>query len=318
MGVNISRHLVNMPANELYPDSYAKVKKKLFPNKEGLKVDVWSYAKLKKEKMGLHLAVGEGSDNKPCLVHVRYRPSKRLPLALVGKGITFDTGGVDLKPASAMRLMKKDMGGSACLVGLAYSLVKQKSKQCFDLWLPLAENSVSGSAFRPGDVYTSKQGTTVEIHNTDAEGRLVLADALSVATKQKASNKPTKVINVATLTGAVKVGIGTGMAGFYATSDKDAELMAKASLESGDFVWKLPLFAGYRRLLSSSVADINHCASSGFGGSITAALFLKEFTNNIPFMHFDIYSWQERPEGAICETGASGQTVQCLYFYMNT
>ena len=272
-GVNISRHFVNMPGNDLYPDSYAKAIKKLFPNSDKLKVDVWSYAKLEKEGMGLHLAVGEGSDNKPCLVHIKYRPSKKAPIALVGKGITFDTGGVDLKPASAMRNMKKDMGGSACVVGLAYSLVKQKSKQPFDAWLPLAENSVSGSSFRPGDIVTSKNGMTVEIHNTDAEGRLVLADALQVATTQKAANKPTKVINVATLTGAVKVGIGVGMAGFYSNVDKDAEKMIEASTNSGDFVWQLPLFQGYRRLLSSHVADINHCASSGWGGSITAALF---------------------------------------------
>lgn len=316
MGTNLARHLVNVPANHLYPESYAKLVQGLFDKKAGVKVTVWDEKKLEREGMNLIRAVGGAAKHQPRMVHIRYRPrgtSKQKPLALVGKGITFDSGGLDIKPPAAMRNMKKDMGGSAAIVGLFYSLAEQGLKKPLDIYLPMAENAIAGDAFRPGDIYTARNGKTVEIHNTDAEGRLVLADALAYASEQKGEHKPEAIINVATLTGAVKVGLGIGMGGFFSDDDGLAQKIEVASQSFGDLMWEMPLFDGYRPLLGTNVADMNHCASAGFGGAITAALFLHEFAGADKFAHFDLFSWTDRARGAVRESGGSGQGVQCLY-----
>ena len=217
-GMNISRWLVDTPPNLKRPKDYADAVSKLFQKKANVTVSVWDEKKLKKENMGMMLAVGQGSIQLPRLVHIKYRPKKarsEKPLAFVGKGITFDSGGLDIKPSSNMRLMKKDMGGSASIVGLAYWAVQSKSEMPCDFYLALAENSVDAHSFRPSDIVTARNGLKVEIDNTDAEGRLVLGDTLALATSKKGKEKPQMVIDVATLTGAVKVGLGSDIAGLF-------------------------------------------------------------------------------------------------------
>ncbi len=315
-GTNLARHLVNLPPNVLYPDSYATAIKGLFENTPGISVEIWDEAKLATENMNLMLAVGGASAHQPRLVKICYRPGgendKKAPIVLVGKGITFDSGGLDLKPASNMRLMKKDMGGSAAIVGAFYSLIQDGIQKPMDLYLALAENAISSNSFRPSDVITSRSGKTVEIHNTDAEGRLVLADALALAKEQAGDERARAIISVATLTGAMKVGLGVGMGGYFASDDDLSEKIAQASQKSGDLMWEVPLFDGYTSLLKTQFADINHCATGSFGGAITAALFLHSFVDPTVFAHFDIYSWNDNAVGALREVGGSGQAVQCL------
>ncbi|MCB0411414.1 MAG: leucyl aminopeptidase family protein, partial [Bdellovibrionales bacterium] len=219
--VNLARHLVNLPPNKLYPESYANALKGMFSG-PGIKVEVYTDADLKREKMHLHLAVGQGSEHPPRLVHLQYRnkKSKGAPWAFVGKGITFDSGGLDIKPSSGMRLMKKDMGGSAALVGFANWVIEQKIPQDMDFYFAMAENSVGSRSFRPGDIVKARSGLSVEIHNTDAEGRLVMADAIDFAVSAPGKNKPTLLVDVATLTGAIKVGLGSEVAGLFANGEE--------------------------------------------------------------------------------------------------
>lgn len=312
---NMARHLVNTPPNELNPVTYAELIQNLFNKLPNVKVDIWDEKKLAKESMNLMLAVGKASETQPRLVRITYRPksaAKKSPIAFVGKGITFDSGGLDIKPPAGMRLMKKDMGGSAALVGWFHWLVTSGSDLPVDVYLSLAENAISANAFRPGDIYTGRNGKSVEIHNTDAEGRLVLADALSLAVEGENGKKPEKVVCLATLTGAAKIGLGADIAAYYSNQDELISQVATASRKSGDYAWNMPLFEGYVNLLKSNVADINHCASSPFGGSITAALYLKDYVQNLPFLHFDIFAWNDRPRGALREQGGSGQAVALL------
>lgn len=317
VAVNLARHLTNLPPNELNPVTYANFAAAFFAGMKGLKVEVWDEKRLRAEKMGLHYAVGEGSSTPPRLVHLRYRPAgamKKAPIAFVGKGITFDTGGLDIKPSSGMRLMKKDMGGSAAVMGLAYWAASTGAKQPMDFYLALAENAVSANSFRPSDVVTARNGITVEIHNTDAEGRLVLADALDVAISQK--EKPRAVIDIATLTGAIKVALGGGLAGLFANDAKLSNAIAVASHEAGDLVWPMPLFQKYRSQTSSNFADMVNSVD-GFGGAVTAALFLEKFVGDVPWAHLDIYAWKDSSDGCWLEGGGSGQSVLGLAEYLS-
>jgi leucyl aminopeptidase len=310
--VNVARHLVNLPPNELNPVTYAGFVQTFMTGLKGVKVDVWDEKRLRQEGMNLHAGVGQGSNSPPRLIHIRYRPSaagKKAPVAFVGKGITFDTGGLDIKPSSGMRLMKKDMGGSASVLGLAYWAVRAGVKAPLDFYIATAENSVSGEAFRPSDVLTARNGMSVEIHNTDAEGRLVLADALDVAVTAK--EKPRAVIDVATLTGAIKVALGSGMAGVFCNDVKLASTLVQAGYEMGDLAWPMPLFQKYRSSMNSNFADMVN-ATDGFGGAVTAALFLEKFVRDVPWAHFDIYAWKDSAEGCWLEGGGSGQSVMGL------
>ena len=315
-GTNLARHLVNLPPNYLYPQSYAELVESLFDQYPEVSIEIWDEQRLQAENMNLHLAVGRAADYQPRLVKVSFRPAPvtadNLLTVLVGKGITFDSGGLDLKPAPNMRLMKKDMGGSAAVVGSFYALLELGYKKPVDLYLPLAENAISGSAFRPSDVIAGRNGKTVEIHNTDAEGRLVLADSLTLA-KENAAKEPTRaILNVATLTGAIKVGLGVGMGGFMTNDPELGNKISNASRESTDFMWEVPFYAGYRSQLKSEFADLNHCGNTPFGGAMTAGLYLLDYVDPESFAHFDIYSWNDSPNGAIREVGGSGQAVQCL------
>ncbi len=307
---NIARHLTNLPANILNPETYPEAVKSLFKGQRSCEVNVWGLAKIKKEKMNLLVAVGQGSATPAEFIHIKYRPknaSKEKPIAFVGKGITFDTGGVNIKPDSNMRWMKKDMGGSAAVTGLAWWVAKTGFPRACDFYLAVAENAVGGNSFRPGDVIQARSGTQVEIHNTDAEGRLVLADALDVAVEAK----PALVVDVATLTGAIKAGLGSQIAGLFGNDDEWVRHMARASQEMGDWMWAMPLHRKYKTALKSVAADMAN-AGDGFGGAITAALFLENFVKDCPWVHLDIYGWKDGADGAWVEAGGSGQPVQCL------
>ncbi len=315
--INLARHLVNLPPNELNPTTFKKYVSQVKWGRH-TKVEIWNEARLKKEKCGLILAVGQGSPNAPCLIHIRYRPLKKTgkPIAFVGKGITFDTGGLDIKPSSGMRLMKKDMGGAACILGLATWVSQSQISTPCDFYLSLAENSVDGLSFRPSDICTSRSGLKIEIDNTDAEGRLVLADALDVAVTQKGIHEPESVINVATLTGAIKVALGADFGGLFCNDDEMADQLLKASQRSGDHLWRMPLPEKYFSALSSPFADFKNSAE-GFGGAITAALFLQKFVRGKKWAHLDIYAWADKASGAINASGGNGQSVQCLIDFLS-
>lgn len=321
VAVNLARHLTNLPGGTLTPTVYAELARKLVSDLPGVRVDIWEERRLKSENMNLLLAVGGGAASPPRLVHISYRPKERgaekKPVALVGKGVTFDSGGLDLKPSSGMRLMKKDMGGSAAVLALTWWAAESGIPLAIDSYLALAENAVSSNSFRPGDIIKAKNGLAIEIDNTDAEGRLVLADAMSVAVNQKGEDAPGCLIDVATLTGAIKVGLGAEIAGLFTNSDDLAREIYDAGLKRGDLSWRMPLFQPYRRSLNSSFADYVNSASGGFGGAITAALFLEFFVKNedkvtVPWAHLDIYAWRDGASGAWTEGGGSGQGVLAL------
>lgn len=312
--VNLCRHFVNLPPNQLGPEDFVK-KVKALGIPKNLKIQVWDQEKLKKENMNLHLAVGQGSVQKPQLLRLSYtQPKNKKTIAFVGKGITFDTGGLDIKPSSAMRLMKKDMGGAACILGLANYVAQKSWKYNFEFYIALAENSVDAKSFRPSDVVTSRAGLIVEIDNTDAEGRLVLADSLDLATKE--SKDLEAVINVATLTGAIKVALGADVAGLFSNDDHLSEKLMNSAQSSGDLCWRMPLVEKYFSSLNSSFADFKN-SSEGFGGAITAALFLQKFVNGKKWAHLDIYAWNDKPTGSLAFAGGSGQGVQLLIDYIN-
>ncbi len=316
--IQIARHLVNLPPNLVHPESLEKQILKDLNFSPQSQIEVWDQKKCEKEGLNLLLAVGAGAQYSPRLVCIKYRPKnlskiKKSPIAFVGKGITFDTGGLDIKPSSAMRLMKKDMGGAAAIFGLAYWVDHVKYENPCDFYLALAENAIDAKSMRPSDVYKSHAGYLVEIDNTDAEGRLVLADAMSVAIC--AQEKPKVIIDVATLTGAIKVALGTQMAGLFSNNDLLANQLFEAGQKAGEPNWRMPLVKKYWSSLSSTFADFKN-SGEGFGGAITAALFLEKFAGAVPWAHLDIYSWADRPEGAISSTGGNGQAVQTLIQYL--
>jgi leucyl aminopeptidase len=309
--VNIARHLVNTPPNLKTPQLLAQTVKSLKWSKQ-TKVEIWNEDRLRKEKCNLILAVGQGSPAAPCLVKISYRPrekSSKPLIAFVGKGITFDTGGLDIKPSAAMRLMKKDMGGAASVVGLAHWVDQSQYDGAIDFYLAIAENAVDGNSMRPGDVYTSRSGLRVEIDNTDAEGRLVLADALDVAATAKQS--PEVIVDLATLTGACRVALGVELAGLFTNDDDLAAELSRAGQRSGDMNWRLPLMERYFAPYTSAFADFKNAGES-FGGAITAALFLQRFIKGKKWVHLDMYGWGDKPVGPLHFAGGNGQSVQAL------
>lgn len=314
--VNLARHLTNLPPNWLNPVTYAEGLSGFFKSIGSVKIDIWDDKKLALENMRLHLAVGGGSNSPARLVCLKYRGggAKAPVVALVGKGITFDSGGLDLKTSSGMRLMKKDMGGSAAVAGVFYWAALTRAKVNLDGYLALAENSVSSTAFRPSDVVEARSGLQVEIHNTDAEGRLVLADALDVAISSK--EKLRAVIDVATLTGAIKVGLGAQIAGLFGNDAKLVAALKKAGQTSGDLLWPMPLYQKYRSSFQSNFADMIN-SPDGFGGAITAALFLEKFVGKSSWAHLDVYGWKDSSDGAWLESGGSGQGVQALVEFLS-
>jgi len=244
-------------------------------------------------------AVGRASSRAPRLIDLTWGRDGDPKVTLVGKGVCFDTGGLDLKPAAGMLNMKKDMGGAATMMAVASMVMAARLPVRLRLLVPAVENSVSGNAFRPLDVVPTRKGISVEIGNTDAEGRLILCDALH----EGASEKPTMMVDCATLTGAARISLGTDLPALFCNNDELASGLLASGEDVADPMWRMPLYRPYRRLLDSKVADINNAPSSGFGGAITAALYLQEFVaDEVPWAHFDMMAWNSssrpgRPEG---------------------
>ncbi|MGB1539657.1 MAG: leucyl aminopeptidase family protein, partial [Rickettsiales bacterium] len=286
----LARDLVNRPANDLTPVELANAAKKLAKEHEAKCMVIKGDALLQKNYPLIH-AVGRASDNPPCLVDMQWGNAKHPKVTLVGKGISFDSGGLDMKSAVGMKLMKKDMGGAAQVLGIAHMIMSAKLPVRLRVLIPAAENSVSGKAFRPSDVIKSRKGITVEIGNTDAEGRLVLSDALAEAD----SEKPELIIDCATLTGAARIALGTELPAFFTPDDKLAAEVEKAGEKEDDHLWRMPLWKPYRSMLNSGVADINNIGGSGYGGAITAALYLHEFVEHTrSWIHVDLMAWNTR------------------------
>ncbi|MEE2688958.1 MAG: leucyl aminopeptidase family protein [Pseudomonadota bacterium] len=285
--IYLTRDLINTPASDLGPAELAAAVRKLAREfKASCSVIVGD--KLLEKNYPMVHAVGRASDRLPCLIDVVWGNPRHPKVTLVGKGVCFDSGGLDLKPASGMKLMKKDMGGAANALGLARMIMSAKLPVRLRVLVPAVENSVSGNAFRPLDVLHSRAGITVEIGNTDAEGRLILGDVLYEA----ASEDPKLILDFATLTGAARIALGPEIPVMFSNNDCLADELSKHGEAVGDPVWRLPIWKPYRRTMDSKVADINNIGDMSQGGAIIAALFLDEFVKEtVPWAHFDIMAW---------------------------
>ncbi len=307
-GVTLARDLINTPANDLGPAELETALRTL-AERHGAEINVVTGDALLAENLPLVHAVGAASDRPPRLIDLSWGPADAAKVTLIGKGVCFDSGGLDIKPSSAMALMKKDMGGAANAIGLAHMIMAAGLPVRLRLIIPAVENAISGRAFRPGDVLPSRKGLTVEIGNTDAEGRLILADALALADEER----PDLMIDLATLTGAARVALGPQLPPLYTNDEDIAAALAAAAPEVEDPIWRMPLWQPYDGDLKSKIADVNHIASHGFAGSIIAALFLARFVAPATsWVHFDIFAWNKtaspgRPEGG------EAQAIRALY-----
>jgi leucyl aminopeptidase len=309
-GVCLTRELITEPPNVIYPASYADRLQEL--KKLGVVVEVLNRSDLEKLGMGALLGVAQGSTREARVVVLQWMGGKKdqKPLAFVGKGVTFDTGGICLKPSAGMNDMKYDMGGSAVVAGLIRALAGRKAKVNAVGVLGLVENMPSGSAQRPSDVVKSMSGQTIEVLDTDAEGRLVLADVLWYAQDRF---KPELMIDLATLTGAIGIALGEHYAGLFSNNDGLCDHLRKAGECVGERLWRLPLGEKYDNEINSDIADVKNLGPRGKGGSITAAQFLSRFVNNVPWAHLDIASVTWSDKGlAIAEKGATGYGVRLL------
>ncbi len=309
-GVNIARDLVNEPPNVLYPDEFAKRAKAL--EKLGVEVEILDEKAMQKLGMNALLGVGQGSVHDSRMVVMRWngaKNSKARPVAFIGKGVTFDTGGISIKPAGGMEDMKGDMAGAACVVGLMHTLAARKAKVNVIGAIGLVENMPDGKAQRPGDIVKTMSGQTVEIINTDAEGRLVLADVLW---RIQSEYEPEFMVNLATLTGAILVALGADHAGLFSNDDTLSERLTAAGKDTGEKVWRMPLGAAYDKLLESKFADMKNVGGR-HAGSITAAQFLQRFVNKRPWAHLDIAgTGMASPTTDINQTWGSGWGVRLL------
>jgi leucyl aminopeptidase len=306
-----ARDLVSEPANILYPEEFARRVKAL--TSLGLEVEILGEKEMKKLGMGALLGVGQGSVRETQMAIIQWKGANdptAQPVAFVGKGVCFDSGGVSIKGAEGMEEMITDMGGAAAVSGLMYALAKRKAKVNAVGILGLVENMPDGAAQRPGDVVTTMSGQTVEVINTDAEGRLVLADALWYCQKRF---KPKFMIDLATLTGAIIISLGKDLAGMFSNNDRLAENLLAASKASGDPLWRMPLPPQYERNIDSNVADMKNVGPR-YGGSITAALFIQRFVNGLPWAHLDIASTAWKPGSTVptIPSGATGFGVRLL------
>ena len=309
-GVELARTLVNEPPNILHPEEFSDRAASL--SKLGVTIDVLDEKALKKIGMRALLAVGQGSQFESRVVVMRWNGASEdeKPVAIVGKGVTFDTGGISIKPADKMEDMKGDMAGAACVVGLMHTLASRKAKANVIGIIGLVENMPDGKAQRPGDIVTSLSGQTIEIINTDAEGRLVLGDLLTYVQNEYA---PTHIVNLATLTGAILVALGQEHAGLFSNSDDLSNALTKAGTTTGETVWRMPMGDPYDKLIDSKFADMKNTGGR-FGGSITAAQFLHRFIKDkTPWAHLDIAGvGMASPESDICKSWGSGWGVRML------
>jgi leucyl aminopeptidase len=309
--IYLVRDLINTPTDDMGPKELAADAKKLAHEFRAEFSEIIGDDLIKQNYPAIH-AVGRASDDAPRLLDMRWGNSTHPKVTLVGKGVCFDTGGLDLKPSAYMLLMKKDMGGAAHVLGLARMIMQAKLPVRLRVLIPAVENAVSGNAYRPGDVVRSRKGMTIEIGNTDAEGRVVLADALTEAV----SEKPELLIDMATLTGAARVAVGTDIAAVFSNNDEFVNAVIAQGDKQFDPIWRLPLFAPYRESLNSSIADINNNSSDSYAGAITAALFLKEFVpDDIPWLHFDIMAYNTRAKPGK-PVGGEAMALRALFGYL--
>jgi leucyl aminopeptidase len=305
------RDYVNMPANLFGPAELEQAARGV-ARQFGAKLKTVTGAKLEKDFPLVHV-VGAASPRAPRLIDFTWGNPKHPKVTLVGKGVCFDTGGLDIKPSSGMLLMKKDMGGAANVLGLAQLIMGAKLKLRLRVLIPAVENAISGQAFRPGDVFKTRKGLTVEIGNTDAEGRLVLCEALALADEEA----PDLLVDMATLTGAARVALGPDLPPFYTDADDVAAGLAAHAVKTNDPLWRMPLWRPYASMIETPIADINNAGAGGFGGSITAALFLRRFVEKAgAHVHFDIFAWTPtakpgRPKGG------EQQGMRALFSYLS-
>jgi leucyl aminopeptidase len=306
--VALGRDLVNTPANDLLPDGLEAAARAL-AERHGAAVAVTTGDALLAANLPMIHAVGRASSVAPRLIDITHGPEGAPKVTIVGKGVCFDTGGLNIKPESAMLLMKKDMGGAAAALALADMAMGAGLPIRLRVLIPAVENAISGSAFRPGDVLQSRKGLTVEIGNTDAEGRLILADALALADEEG----PELVVDFATLTGAARVALGPDLPPFMTEDEALAADLSRLATAVNDPVWRLPLWPPYASMLDSKVADINHISGGAFAGSITAALFLRRFVTSAgAHVHFDIFGWTPKPLPGRPE-GGEVQAARLIY-----
>jgi leucyl aminopeptidase len=311
-GVTLARDLINTPSNDMGPAELHEAAR-LLAERHDAWIEAVTDDELLLKNFPLIHAVGRAAARPPRLIDLHWGDPTHPKVTVVGKGVCFDTGGLDLKPSSAMLLMKKDMGGAAAALALAHMVMDRKLPVALRVLIPAVENSVSGSAFRPLDVYPSRKGLTVEVGNTDAEGRLVLADALALADEAA----PDLLIDLGTLTGAARVALGPELVPFYVHDNELAASMARHGAAEHDPLWRMPLWAPYESMLDSKVADTGNVSNGAFAGSITCALFLQKFvTAAKAWLHFDIYGWNPatkpaRPEGGECQAARALYALLC-------
>jgi len=304
----LGRDLINTPAADLGPEQLEEAARQLAGEFGARVTSVVGDDLLAGNFPAIH-AVGRASDRAPRLIDLTWGEAGARPVTLVGKGICFDTGGLDIKPASAMLIMKKDMGGAAAALALGHMVMAAGLDLRLRILIPAADNAIAGNAFRPGDVLSSRAGKTIEIGNTDAEGRLVLADALALADEEK----PDLIASFATLTGAARVALGPDLPPFYTDDAALAADIAAAGDRVGDPVWRLPLWQGYEANLDSPVADMINVSESPFAGSVVAALFLRRFVRQARrFVHFDIYGWRQAAK-ALGPKGGEPQAARAMF-----
>ena len=304
----LARDLINTAPNDLGPDAF-EAEVRAFAKKRKMRVKSIVGDDLLQQNYPMIHAVGRASAEAPRLLDLSWGPAKAPLVTLVGKGVTFDTGGLDIKPAAGMLIMKKDMGGAANVLGLAHAIISAKLKIRLRVLLPIVENAISANAFRPGDVLPSRSGLNVEIGNTDAEGRLILADALTLADEES----PEIIVDMATLTGAARVALGPELPPLYTSNNGLAADLMQAGAKWDDPLWHMPLWASYDRWLASKIADVSHISTGAFSGSITAALFLQRFVKQAKdWVHLDIYGWapEARPGRS---HGGTDQGIRAVY-----
>jgi len=312
-GVTLCRDLTNTPSNDMGPAELEAAARAL-AKQHGAKVQVTNGDALARS-FPLVNAVGSGSARAPRLIDIAWGKAGDPKVTLVGKGVCFDSGGLDIKPDTGMLNMKKDMAGAATALALAHMIMARGLKLRLRVIIPAVENSISGTSFRPRDVYVSRKGISVEIGNTDAEGRLILADALALADE----DKPALIIDFATLTGAARVALGPDVPPFFTDDEALANELARAAATENDPLWRMPLWRPYDAMLDSKVADLNNVATGGHGGAITAALFLRRFVTAKSWVHLDIFAWTPtakpgRPEGAECQAARALYALLCARY----
>jgi leucyl aminopeptidase len=312
-GVTLARDLINTPSNDMGPAELEEAARAL-AKQHGAKVEVTTGNALAKQ-FPLVAAVGAGSPRMPRLIDIAWGNENAPKITLVGKGVCFDTGGLDIKNDTGMLNMKKDMAGGATALGLAHMIMARKLKVRLRVVIPAVENSISGTSFRPRDIYTSRKGISVEIGNTDAEGRLVLADALTLADE----DKPALVVDFATLTGAARVALGPDVPAAFTDDDALADEITRFAAAENDPLWRMPLWKPHESMLDSKVADTNNVSTGGQGGAITAALFLRKFIAATSWLHLDIFAWTPsakpgRPDGAELQTARALYAMLCARY----